>query len=53
MATNRTLLCPALKVDKIVKAGSVCEVLDHFEQSPDVVRQWMEMIEIGIEGWPE
>ena len=40
-------------MDKIVKAGSVWEALEHFEQSSDMFRQWMEMIGIGIEGWPE
>ena len=45
------LLCQVLKVDKIVKAGPICEALEHFEESPDVFRQWMEMI--GIEDWPD
>lgn len=53
LVANGTLLCQALMVDKIAKAGPVCEALEHFEESPDVFRQWMEMIGIGIGDWPE
>ena len=53
LTANGALLCQALKVDKIVKAGPICEALEHFEESPDVFRQWMEMIGIRIGDWPE
>lgn len=53
LTADGTLLCQALKVDKIVKVGPICEALEHFTESPDVFRKWMEMIEIGVGDWPE
>ena len=53
LTADGTLLCQALKVDNIVNVGPICEALEHFEKSPDVLRQWMEMIGIGIGDWPE
>lgn len=45
------LHCQSLPVDKIAKLGLVCEVLERFEDTPDVFRQWMEMIGIGMRDW--
>ena len=53
LTVSGALLCQVLKIDKIVKTGSFCEALEHFEEAPDVFRKWMEMIDIGIEDWPE
>ncbi|KAF4630994.1 hypothetical protein G7Y89_g7140 [Cudoniella acicularis] len=53
LTANGTLLCQAFKVDKIAQVGPICEALEHFEESPDVFRRWMEMLGIGIGDWPE
>ncbi|ERF69908.1 hypothetical protein EPUS_05452 [Endocarpon pusillum Z07020] len=53
LTANGALLCQALLVDKIVKVGSICDALGHFEEAPDVLRQWMEMIGVEFRDWPE
>lgn len=53
LTSGGTLLCPSLRVDKIVKTGPTCDVFDHFGEAPEVLRQWMEMVGIGIKDWPE
>jgi Heterokaryon incompatibility protein (HET) len=53
LAANGTLLCQTLKVDDIVDVGSVCQALERFEEAPDVFREWMQMVGIGMGDWPE
>ncbi|KAL9611450.1 MAG: hypothetical protein Q9167_003887 [Letrouitia subvulpina] len=53
VTANGTLICQSLMVDKIDKVGPVSEPLEHFEEAPDVFRQWMDMIGLGIRDWPE
>jgi hypothetical protein len=53
LAANETLLLQTLMVDKIVKAGPLCDALENFPKAPDVFRQWMEMIGVGVRDWPE
>lgn len=53
LAEKDTLLCQTLKVDNIVEVGPICDALENFEKAPDVFREWMQMIGIGIGDWPE
>jgi hypothetical protein len=41
------------QVGKVIEVGPVSEALEKFDQAPDIFRQWMEMVGIGIKDWPE
>jgi hypothetical protein len=49
---NGALCCQTLKVGDVVDVGPICEALEHFEEAPDIFRQWMQMVGIGM-NWPE
>ena len=50
--TNGALCCQTLKVGDVVDVGPICEALENFEEAPDIFRQWMQMVGIGMD-WPE
>ncbi|RYP49509.1 hypothetical protein DL768_004812 [Monosporascus sp. mg162] len=50
---NETLFAQTLAVDKIARVGSVCNALENWAAAPDVFRQWMEMLQLGLMDWPE
>jgi hypothetical protein len=47
------LVCQTLKVGRVIEVGPVSLALENFEQAPDIFRQWMEMVGIGLGDWPE
>ena len=53
MAGNEVLVAQSLLVDKIARVGPVCDALENWTKAPDVLRQWMEMMELGLKDWPE
>ncbi|XXG99605.1 hypothetical protein Hte_005946 [Hypoxylon texense] len=53
LAEGEVLLAQTVMIDKIAKVGSVCDALENWFKAPDVLRQWMEMLEIGLQDWPE
>lgn len=53
LADDGHLICQTLRVGKVTEVGPVSEALDNFEQAPDIFRQWLEMVNIGVQDWPE
>ncbi|KAL8387242.1 hypothetical protein RB595_010052 [Gaeumannomyces hyphopodioides] len=53
LGKNEILLAQSLAVDKIARVGVVCDALENWTKAPDVFRQWMEMTELELRGWPE
>ncbi|GLA44223.1 hypothetical protein AnigIFM63309_002809 [Aspergillus niger] len=53
LASDGTLRLQALKVDKVIRVGDATDPLDEFDKVPDVFRQWMGMIGMGVQDWPE
>ncbi|KAI1165991.1 heterokaryon incompatibility protein-domain-containing protein [Nemania serpens] len=49
---RETLFAQTLAVDKIAKVGNVCDALENWDDAPDVLRQWMEMLQLGLRDWP-
>jgi hypothetical protein len=52
MVGHETLLLQTLMVDRISQLGPVFDALEKWQEAPDVLRQWMDMLKIGVD-WPE
>ncbi|RGP70275.1 heterokaryon incompatibility [Fusarium sporotrichioides] len=53
VAEDQTLRIQTKFVDKIEKFGSTCDALGDWQNAPDVLRQWMEMVGLEAEGRPQ
>ncbi|KAI0597439.1 heterokaryon incompatibility protein-domain-containing protein [Biscogniauxia sp. FL1348] len=53
LGKDEVLFAQTLMVDRIAQVGSVCDALENWSKAPDVLRQWMEMVDIGLRDWPE
>ncbi|KAI1505463.1 heterokaryon incompatibility protein-domain-containing protein [Biscogniauxia marginata] len=53
LGKDEVLFAQTLMVDRIAKVGSVCDALENWDKAPDVLRQWMEMVGLGLKDWPE
>ncbi|KAF5238840.1 hypothetical protein FANTH_10168 [Fusarium anthophilum] len=52
VADDETLRLQTKFVDTIDKVGPVCNALEDWQDAPDVLRNWMEMVGLGAGGWP-
>ncbi|KAI1350381.1 heterokaryon incompatibility protein-domain-containing protein [Xylaria sp. FL0043] len=50
---NESLIVQTFAVDRIAHVGNVCDALENWTDAPDIFRQWMEMLQLGLRDWPE
>ncbi|KAI0885970.1 heterokaryon incompatibility protein-domain-containing protein [Annulohypoxylon maeteangense] len=53
LGKDGVLLAQSLMVDKVARVGTVCEVLDKWEKTPGVFKQWLDMAGLSPKDWPE